>query len=134
MLKPALLTESTASEMLHDSYVLHCSKQLCLNCGCGEEYSTLFEVWVHPTKTARTGLTSQRLPGPTPLKDLPFAFIRLPTRSIPVCSECIETFEPAGTKPIPLASREAWADTLRRKYAPEPAKAAEKFTPTLESL
>jgi hypothetical protein len=123
-----ILTESTVSEMLHDSYVLHCTRQLCLNCGCGEEYSALFEVWIHPTKTARTGVTSLKAVGSSPLvKDLPFAFIKLPERHIPVCSECIETFEPQGASaPIPQASREAWAETLRKKYTPEPTQTATK--------
>lgn len=133
--KLRLITENDATEMLLDSYIMHRGRQRCLNCDCMESYSTLFEVWIHPTKTRTTGLTSLRLwTGPAAMKALPLAFLTLPVRSIPVCDDCIEAFEPHGEAPIPHASREAWADTLRRKYTPEPASRSESAKPSAPTL
>lgn len=137
--KLKLITESDASEMLLDSYVMHRSFQRCAHCDSMEQYSTIFEVWTHPTKTRTTGLTSLRLfSSMHGLKNLPLAFIDLPVRVIPTCSDCIEQYEIiSGETPIPHSSREAWAATLKRKYTPEPSRSespAKRQEPGLDML
>lgn len=138
--KLPFVSESDAAIMQLDSYVLHRGRQHCANCDCIESYSTLFEVWIHPTKTARSGLTTLRLHGAgRDLKNLPIAHITLPIREVPVCDDCIEWYQGVhGFKAVGSASREAWADTLRRKYAPEPSRSespeSRKPTPTVDML
>jgi hypothetical protein len=135
--RPApMLTESDAALLIHDSYVMHRKTQLCESCGCGEQFSELFEVWIHPTKTRSTNLHVLRRAGAGALKDLEIAYISLPSISIPLCSECVETFvHPNRISTIGMASRAAWMDTLRRKYTPaEAAKPAAKPEPSLDQL
>lgn len=134
--KAQLISESTAAEMVIDSYVVHRSTQSCKTCLSVECYSTIFEVWVHPTKTRTTGVRSLKL-SVGELKNLPIAIVDLPERAVPTCYDCVETYAPHGSTPIPPASRLAWEETLKRKYAaPEPARSAprESHIPTLESL
>lgn len=133
------LSESEAIEMQLDSYVMHRGRQHCSNCDCLESYSTIFEVWIHPTKTPRTGLTSLRLHASPTLKNLPMSHLTLPVREIPVCDDCVEWYEGivSFSKTIGHASREAWADTLRRKYAPAPATTTSQPStkePSLDTL
>lgn len=130
-----LISETTASEMILDSYVMQRSRQRCLHCDTIEAYSTIFEVWTHPTKTRTTGVRSLRVFVGT-LKKLPLAIVDLPERTIPTCYDCVEDFETEGEKPIAPVSRESWEATLRRKYTPEPSRSdsAPKHVPTLESL
>ena len=134
--KAKLISETTASEMVIDSYLMQRSRQRCLCCDSVEAYSTIFEVWTHPTKTRTTGVRSLRVFAPlTKLKALPMAIVDLPERVVQCCYDCVETFEIEGENPIAPASREAWEETLRRKYAaPEPKLTSEKHVPSLESL
>lgn len=135
-IKP-FVSESDAALLIHDSYVMHIKTQHCTSCSCSERFSQMFEVWTHPTKTRSTGLTVLKATGPL-LKDLDIAYIELPATSIPLCEECVNTFvHPNRVSTIGMASREAWAETLRRKYAPEPQSASDskaKPSPTLNML
>lgn len=132
---PPSITESDAALLFHDSYVMHMNTQLCESCKCGERFSQLFEVWVHPTKTRATNLHVLRKAIGLVLKDLEIAYIDLPPIRIPLCTECVNTFvHPNRTSTIGLGSREAWAETLRRKYTPEPASPTKRPEPTLEML
>lgn len=133
-IKPQL-TPSDAALLTLDSYVMHIKTNHCTSCSCSERYSEMFEVWVHPTKTATSGLNVLRKVVGTTLKDLEIAYIELPPKQIPLCEECVNTFvHPERLSTIGVASREAWAETLRRKYTPEPAKPAGKPEPTLDML
>lgn len=131
-----MVTESDAALLTHDSYVMHIRTQHCTSCSCGERFSTMFEVWTHPTKTRSTGLNVLRPVLGTILKDLTIAYIELPMIVIPLCSECVDTFvHPNRTSTIGVASREAWADTLKRKYTPDPVASPKgKVEPTLDML
>lgn len=133
------VTESDAALLFHDSYVMHIKTHLCTSCQCGERFSQLFEVWAHPTKTRKTNLHVLRAVTSLQLKDLEIVYIELPQTTVPLCSECVNTFvHPNRVSTIGVASRAAWAETLRRKYAPaEPAEGPSnraKHTPTLEDL
>lgn len=131
------VSESDAALLIHDSYVMHIKTHHCTSCQCSERFSQLFEVWTHPTKTRSTGLTVLKATGPA-LKDLEIAYIELPATNIPLCEECVNTFvHPNRVSTIGMASREAWAETLRRKYTPEPAPLARsesKPQPSLDML
>lgn len=119
------ITESDAALLIHTSYVMHIKTQHCTSCACTERFNAMFEVWTHPTKTRTTGLNVLRAVLGLQLKDLEIAYIELPSVNIPLCSECVNTFvHPNRVSTIGIASRAAWAETLRRKYTPEP-KAAE---------
>lgn len=132
------LTEGDAALLFHDSYVMHIKTALCASCSCGERHSEMFEVWAHPTKTRTSNLHVLRKVIGTHLKDLEIVYIELPPISIPLCSECVNTFvHPNRSSTIGVATREAWADTLRRKYTPEPtpaAKSTSRPAPTLDQL
>lgn len=130
-----LITESDAALLFHDSYVMHIKTHLCASCQCGERFSQMFEVWAHPTKTRANNLHVLRAVTGTQLKDLEIVYIELPATGIPLCSECVSTFvHPNRISTIGIASREAWAETLRRKYAPEPKPASGRPEPSLDSL
>lgn len=129
------LTEGDANLLFHDSYVMHIKTNQCLSCGCGERHSQIFEVWAHPTKTRTSNLHVLRTVTSHQLKDLEIAYIELPPSSILLCSECVNTFvHPNRSSTIGIASREAWAETLRRKYTPVPTAAPAQAEPTLEML
>jgi hypothetical protein len=133
-----LITPTEDRELVLDSYVLHVNTQICTSCGNCERYSTLFECWTHPKKHM-TRLT--RVDGQA-LKKLPLSHINQPQRSIPMCTACIGKFESTDRTPLPACTPEQWAETLRRKYAPEPQAPAQraseskpiKAVPTLEDL
>lgn len=113
------LTESDASELTLDSYLMHIYQTNCLRCGSGERYGQLFEVWTHPTKTRLSGFRELR-PARGALRDLPIAYVEMPERANPICSDCVHTYQSPTNKPTrPLSSQE-WAETLKRKYTPEP--------------
>lgn len=133
----AQLTESDANLLFHDSYVMHIKTNMCASCACGERHSELFEVWAHPTKTRTSNLhVLRKVTGHVVLKDLEIVYIELPATPIPLCSECVNTFvHPNRSSTIGIASREAWAETLRRKYTPEPTPVKTgKIEPTLDQL
>ena len=140
-----VITESESRELALDSYVLYAHTNNCANCGNTEKYSQLYEVWLHPTKTRNSNLRDLR-PVAGKLRDLPIYQVAAVPRAIPVCTECA-TGAPraAGGRPIQVMplSREAWAETLKRKYAapaPEPkvakttATPSRKVVPTLDQI
>lgn len=116
------LTETEAIELKLDSYMMQIHHTTCLRCKSGEQYSQLFEVWIHPIKTRHTGYRDLR-PATQFLRDLPMSYIELPTRAIPICSDCVHTYQ-CSAAPIPAnaASNAAWAETLKRKYAAAPVE------------
>ena len=131
------ITESDAKLLTLDSYVMHIHTQNCISCECSERFSQLFEVWTHPTKTRATNLHVLRRTTTLALVDLEITYIELPPVRIHLCCECVNTFvHPNRTSTIPAVSREAWADTLRRKYTPQdtPSRAATRTEPTLDQL
>jgi hypothetical protein len=131
---PPRITESEAKELLLDSYVMYIHTHTCTNCECGERFSELFEVWAHPTKTRTTALNVLR-PATRLDHSLQLAYIELPERPIPVCSDCAPTYDIGASPPIPALSREEWAATLKRKYAPPAASQPKKpAPPTLDQL
>lgn len=135
--RPVQITESDAALLIHDSYVMHIKTQHCTSCQCSERFSSLFECWTHPTKTKTSGLNVLKAAASGQLKDLEIAYIELPSISVHLCSECVNTFvHPNRSSTIGLASREAWAETLRRKYTPEPSaqRASGKLAPDLDML
>jgi hypothetical protein len=53
--------------------------------------------------------------------DLRVAYIKMRERTIPICSDCVATYRRAADQsPLPEADPGQWAETIRRKYAPEP--------------
>lgn len=132
--KPLPITESVAEELILDSYVMHRHHQLCMNCECGEDFSLMYEVWVHPTKTRTTGYRQlKRIILPFK-QDLDVRVIDLPQQKVPLCTECVERHTPHGATVFPACSPEGWAETLRKKYTPEPKLATTKTEPTLDQL
>jgi hypothetical protein len=129
------VSETEAKELTLDSYVMHIHTQICTNCDCAERFCELFEVWTHPTKTRTTALNvlhhADRID-----HSLMISYIELPKRPIPICSDCVEQYEIRDAeRPTPAVSREAWAATLKRKYAPAPSVQKTKpHTPTLDDL
>ena len=111
------LTFTEDRELTLDSYVLHVNTQVCVTCGSCERYSTLFECWLHPRKRGLSKLS--RVDGQV-LKRLPLAHVNLPQKSIPLCTRCAAS-QRADSPPTPPVSLAEWNETLKRKYAPEPA-------------
>lgn len=137
------ITESESKELLLDSYVMYINNHHCAACGALERFSQCFEVWVHPTKTRTTGLRDLR-PISGRLKDLPLAVLAANEKVVPICYKCSWTHQNRGKPTVaqPPLSREAWAETLKRKYAPTPnepkiatrSAASPKMVPTLDQL
>lgn len=133
-LAPPKLSEAEAAAYTHDSYLVQIREQSCANCASGERWSELFEVWAHPYHTRRT-TAHQLRPTLVLRKGFAVSYTSIPTVVVPVCSECIERFNPEEGSPlIPAASHEAWKDTLRRKYTPEEKPKTGRPEPTLDSL
>ena len=129
------ISENVAEELILDSYVMHRHHQECMKCECGEEFSTMFEVWVHPTKTRYNGYRQLKRVVLPFKEDLDVSVIDLPKQKIPLCTECVELHEPHGRATVfPPCSAERWAETLQRKYTPEPQTAKAKSEPSLEQL
>ena len=107
-------------DLVLDSYVMHINTHHCRNCTSTEQFSTLYEVWVLP-KTPTTRRLTPRM-SVLPLKpDLRVAYINMRERTIPICSDCVATYRRAADQsPLPEADPGQWAETIRRKYAPEP--------------
>lgn len=128
------LSEAEAAAYQHDSYLVQIREQSCQNCQSGERWSELFEVWAHPIHTRRTSAVQLR-PTLTLRKGFPISYTSIPTVVVPVCSDCIEKFNPEeGASLIPALSHSAWRDTLRRKYTPEEKKPSGRPEPTLDQL
>lgn len=129
------LSEAEAAAYQHDSYLVHIREQSCQNCQSGERWSELFEVWAHPVHTRRTSAIQLR-PTLVLRKGFPISYTSIPTVAVPVCSDCIEKFNPEeGSELIPALSHSAWRDTLRRKYTPEEKKpSGSRPEPTLDQL
>lgn len=109
------LTEAEATALQLDSYVMHIRSQHCVNCAAGAEWSELYEVWTHPTKTRISSLNVLK---PTAMLQggMEIVYIRLPIATVPICSECVATITTADLpRPLPAANRSQWSDTLRRK-------------------
>lgn len=138
-----LISEQDAAALVMDSYVMRRRIQVCQNCENAELGSTIFEVWIHPTKTGRSGYRSERLFSGAAL-DRKFAMVvvDMPDRPVPYCADCGDTYTSAtpngGREQFPPCSAEAWADTLRRKYTPQPSQSEStsktKPEPSLEIL
>jgi len=122
------LSEGESRQLVFDSYVLHAHAQTCLGCGSTERYTQIYEVWVHPTKS----IQNLRPVAGTINSAKPIYQVAVKPRAIPVCVACatISVYQSAPDNVIPV-SREAWAETLRRKYAPQAAETkVAKATPT----
>lgn len=132
-MKPNKLTESEADSLMHDAYLVQIREQSCHHCQSGEQWSELFEVWTHPTKTHRTAAYVLR-PTVTLRAGYDVSYTRLPTVVVPVCSDCIETYNPEHGSVVPAASHEAWKATLLRKYAPVEAAPKGRPETPLENL
>lgn len=129
------LSEAEAAAYQHDSYLVQIREQSCQNCQACERWSELFEVWAHPIHTRRTSAIQLR-PTLTLRKGFPISYTHIPSVTAPVCSDCIEKFNPEESGGVfPAVSHEAWRDTLRRKYTPEEKKApSSRPEPTLDQL
>jgi hypothetical protein len=128
------ITESESRELALDSYVMQINHHICTNCGQAEKFSQLFEVWCHPTKTRTTGLRDLR-PAAKIRSDLPIAVVTRRERQIPLCLSCITAIRPICPAVAPI-SNAAWAETLKRKYAPPAAevKVAKTTTPAAKAV
>lgn len=133
------LSETEASSLVLDSYVLHIQTNLCSCCQCGERYSTLFEVWVHPTQT-RLNRFNKLLPvfGTKLDRSKRITSIELPPKPVPFCSDCIHQVDTLAPDFVVVTaiSRQAWADTLQRKAQQEHAwqQAASRQRPPAPTL
>ena len=119
-----------AQDLLLDSYVMHVHTHHCRNCTSTEQFSSLYEVWVDPRKPT----TRQLKPYTSclPLKStLRVNYLNLPDHTVPVCSDCISTYDQEAA-PLPAADPRSWAETIKRKYTPEPSvvKLATRSAPT----
>lgn len=141
-MKPQPITENESSELVLDSYVLYIHNQQCAACGALERFSQCYEVWLHPTKTRSSNLRDLR-PVVGGLKPLNMVQIAVPDKKIPVCAMCVSYYFLQGKFPAEKKiSTEAWADTLRRKYAPPSAEpkiartsdATPKMVPSLDQI
>jgi len=125
------MSESESHELALDSYVMYIHNHDCAACGCTEQFSQLFEVWLHPTKTRLSNFRDLRPVVGLQLKPLALRYIEVAHIQIPLCSDCVEHYRaPAGEKSEPISSV-AWSETLKRKYAPPSAepKVAKQSTP-----
>lgn len=137
-----LLSEQDAAALVMDSYVLRRRIQVCQNCENAELGSTIFEVWIHPTKTAHSGYRSERLFSGTTLdRKYQMRVVDMPDRPVPYCADCGDTYSNTtadgnGRESFPPCTAEQWAETLKRKYAPtpKPTPATGKPAPTLDML
>lgn len=110
-----------AREFDLDSYIMHVRTTHCTHCGADHTTSQVYEVHINPSLTGRTA--AHRLVPAASLKGgFKIGISKLPTQSVPVCHDCLSTLDTAAL-PIPdmkpVDPRE-WAQTLRRKYAPQP--------------
>lgn len=131
------VTEGQAAQLVHDSYLVQLHQHICTNCQCGESYIQLFEVWVHPTLTGQTKYAVKR-PTTTIKPGLDVVYLGMPEQEMPVCSECVAHYKVADANLAPVATREAWAETLARKARERTEAVAkqqrEKHVPKLEDL
>jgi hypothetical protein len=115
------LTESDQGELRLDSYLMYIHNTHCVRCHSGERYGQLYEVWIHPTKTRLSGFRELR-PAHGALRDgLHINYVEIPERLISICSDCVRDYRaPAADTATNVVSAQEWAETLRRKYSPEP--------------
>lgn len=126
------ISEAEAAALQLDSYVMHIKGQLCLHCSAGAEWSELYEVWTHPTKTRISALNVLK-PTATLQGGLAIVYIRLPVTSVPICSECVEKLTVDDLpRAIPATTRSQWAETVRKKAVDRDAEArvAARTAPT----
>lgn len=116
------ITETDNTELVLDSYLMQIHQNSC-RCGSGERYGQMFEVWTHPTKTRLNGFRMLKPAGNGPLRaGLPVAYVDMPRQHNVICSDCVQHYQPAPkVQAIPALSEQQWAETLRRKYTPEPS-------------
>ena len=127
-------------DLVLDSYVMHINTHHCRACGCTEQFSTLYEVWVLPKQPTTRRLTPRM--SVLPLKpDLRVAYINMRERTIPICSDCVATYaKTVDETPLPPADPGQWAETIKRKYAPAPSApklarpAGVKAVPSIDDL
>lgn len=127
------LTEGEAANLQLDSYLAQIRNNFCKNCGCGERYIELFEVWVDPIKT-RTSKLAVKRPTTQIKPGFDLSYFEMSQTQVPVCSECIANFKPVENKILPAANRDEWARTVQRKHQPEVKPASGRPEPSLESL
>lgn len=132
------VTESDAAALQLTSYVMHIRSHQCAHCQSGAEWSELYEVWTHPTKTSLSALNVLR-PTATLHGGMEIVYISLSIKTVPICSECVAGITTDDLpRPLPAASRSSWADTIKRKAldAVEAARSAPRqtHTPKLEDL
>ena len=107
-------------DLVLDSYVMHINTHHCRNCTSTEQFSTLYEVWVLPKHPTTKHLKARMSLLPLDSK-LRVAYINMRERTIPICSDCVATYRRAADQsPLPEADPGQWAETIKRKYAPEP--------------
>ena len=135
------ITASESQELALDSYVMYIHNHECTACGCCEQFSQIFEVWLHPTKTRLTNFRDLR-PAVGALKPLPLRYIEAPHQTIPICSDCVSLYRaPQGERIKPISNMD-WQETLKRKYAPPAAEpkvakqsaSPQKAVPTLDQI
>lgn len=131
---PRKLTETEAESLTHDSYLVQIREQFCHNCTSGERWSEIFEVWTSPAQMRRTSAYVLR-PTLTLRAGYAVAYTTLPTVTVPLCSDCVATYNPESGSVIPAASHEAWRETLKRKYeVPPTTERKGRPEPTLDQL
>ena len=135
------ITASESQELALDSYVMYIHNHECSTCGCCEQFSQIFEVWLHPTRTRLSNFRTLR-PIVGALKPIGLHYIELQHTTIPICSDCVPLYRaPQGEKNKPISSV-AWEETLKRKYAPQAAEpkvakqsaTPQKAVPTLDQI
>ena len=118
-MKPTL-SLAQERDLVLDSYVMHINTHHCRNCTSTEQFSTLYEVWVLPKNpTTRQLKPRMSVMGLDP--KLRVAYINMRERTIPICSDCVATYaKTVDETPLPPADPGQWAETIKRKYTPEP--------------
>ena len=114
---PRKLTEAESESFTHTSYVLVARSHHCTSCDAIQNYSDLFEVHTHPTKTALSKAKILK-PAHTLTLEMPIAHVTTPITNVPVCHECLNWT--TGLHPFKNAvqapcSYDAWTLTLQRK-------------------
>lgn len=121
-----------------DSYLMHIGTVACKNCGFIQEHSTVHEVWILPTNTARTAYRNLR-PCTSLQQGFDLAITHLAEKDTPVCLQCVESLDQSKLpKPYTITSMSAWEETLKRKARENNVVRLEevrkKAEPTLEML
>lgn len=106
-------------------YLLHIRTQHCSNCGAKSTYTSVNDIYV---RKHGESVDRQMFPRVTRIEPgYPVEHSKLPDETIPVCHQCINSFN--NQPQADLISEAEWAATLKRKYAAEPPpKAAARPT------